>query len=49
MLRYHAFYAAHRHGAYRHLMNAHDEQMFDWRSVSREIMVTMKVLDWALS
>lgn len=30
MLRYHSFYAAHRHGAYRHLMNAHDEQMFDW-------------------
>jgi inositol oxygenase len=30
MLRYHSFYAAHRHGAYRHLMNAHDEQMFEW-------------------
>ena len=30
MLRYHSFYAAHRHGAYRHLMNAHDEEMFDW-------------------
>src|ERR1700691_3384673 len=30
MLRYHSFYPAHRHGAYRHLMNAHDEQMFDW-------------------
>jgi len=30
MLRYHSFYAAHRHGAYRHLMNKHDEQMFEW-------------------
>jgi inositol oxygenase len=30
MLRYHSFYAAHRHGAYRHLMSAHDERMFDW-------------------
>lgn len=30
MLRYHSFYAAHRHGAYRHLMSAHDEEMFDW-------------------
>ncbi|HJZ63093.1 MAG TPA: inositol oxygenase family protein [Candidatus Acidoferrum sp.] len=30
MLRYHSFYAAHRHGAYRHLMNEHDERMFDW-------------------
>lgn len=30
MLRYHSFYAAHRHGAYRHLMNARDEQMFEW-------------------
>lgn len=30
MLRYHSFYAAHRHGAYRHLMNAHDEEMFSW-------------------
>jgi inositol oxygenase len=30
MLRYHSFYAAHRHGAYRHLMSAHDEQMFRW-------------------
>src|ERR1700683_2396095 len=29
MLRYHSFYAAHRHGAYRHLMSAHDEEMFD--------------------
>ena len=30
MLRYHSFYAAHRHGAYQHLMNEHDQQMFDW-------------------
>jgi len=30
MLRYHSFYAAHRHGAYRRLMNAHDEEMFEW-------------------
>jgi inositol oxygenase len=30
MLRYHSFYAAHRHGAYRHLMNDHDERMLAW-------------------
>src|SRR5690242_5163024 len=30
MLRYHSFYAAHKHGAYRHLMNEHDEKMFEW-------------------
>jgi inositol oxygenase len=30
MLRYHSFYAAHRHQAYDHLMNAHDRQMFEW-------------------
>jgi len=30
MIRYHSFYAAHRHGAYRHLMNRHDEEMFEW-------------------
>jgi inositol oxygenase len=30
MLRYHSFYAAHRHGAYRHLMNDHDLEMFGW-------------------
>jgi inositol oxygenase len=30
MLRYHSFYAAHRHGAYKHLMNKHDEEMFAW-------------------
>jgi inositol oxygenase len=30
MLRYHSFYPGHRHGAYRHLMNSHDEKMFEW-------------------
>jgi len=30
MLRYHSFYAAHRHGAYRHLMSEHDVKMFEW-------------------
>lgn len=30
MLRYHSFYAAHQHGAYRHLMSEHDERMFEW-------------------
>jgi inositol oxygenase len=30
MLRYHSFYPAHRHGAYRNLMNDHDERMFEW-------------------
>jgi inositol oxygenase len=30
MLRYHSFYAAHKHGAYRHLMNERDEEMFEW-------------------
>ena len=30
MLRYHSFYAAHKHGAYRHLMSSHDEEMFQW-------------------
>jgi len=30
MLRYHSFYAAHKHGAYRHLMSRRDEEMFDW-------------------
>lgn len=30
MLRYHSFYAAHRHGAYRNLMTPHDEKMFEW-------------------
>jgi inositol oxygenase len=30
MLRYHSFYPAHKHGAYRHLMNEKDERMFQW-------------------
>lgn len=30
MLRYHSFYPAHRHGAYHHLMNSHDVEMFRW-------------------
>ena len=30
MIRYHSFYAAHREGAYRHLMNERDKQMFKW-------------------
>jgi inositol oxygenase len=30
MLRYHSFYSAHRHGAYRHLMNDHDVEMLEW-------------------
>ena len=30
MLRYHSFYPAHRHGAYQHLMNERDQEMFDW-------------------
>lgn len=30
MIRYHSFYAGHREGAYRHLMNARDEEMFTW-------------------
>ncbi len=30
MLRYHSFYPAHKHGAYRHLMNERDEAMFPW-------------------
>ncbi len=30
ILRYHSFYPAHKHGAYGHLMNNHDERMFDW-------------------
>jgi inositol oxygenase len=29
-LRYHSFYPAHRHGAYRHLMDDHEEKMFEW-------------------
>lgn len=30
MLRYHSFYPAHREGAYQHLMNDHDREMFYW-------------------
>jgi inositol oxygenase len=30
MLRYHSFYPAHKHGAYTHLMNEHDQEMFKW-------------------
>lgn len=30
MLRYHSFYAAHRHGAYTHFMSKHDEEMMPW-------------------
>jgi len=30
MLRYHSFYAAHKHGAYKHLMNDRDVEMFAW-------------------
>jgi inositol oxygenase len=30
MLKYHSFYAAHRHGAYRHLMTDHDVEMLEW-------------------
>ena len=30
MLRYHSFYPAHKHGAYKHLMNDQDIEMFRW-------------------
>jgi inositol oxygenase len=30
ILRYHSFYAAHRHGAYSHLMSPRDVEMFKW-------------------
>lgn len=30
MIRYHSFYAAHKEGAYGHLMNYRDQQMFKW-------------------
>lgn len=30
MLRYHSFYPAHKHGAYRYLMNDQDVRMFEW-------------------
>ena len=30
MIRYHSFYAAHKEGAYAHLMSTEDRKMFDW-------------------
>ena len=30
MIRYHSFYPGHREGAYGHLMNEHDQALFDW-------------------
>jgi len=30
MIRYHSFYAAHKEGAYGHLMNDRDREMFEW-------------------
>ena len=30
MIRYHSFYASHREGAYDHLMNDRDREMFRW-------------------
>lgn len=30
MIRYHSFYAQHREGAYDHLLNDHDKEMFKW-------------------
>ena len=30
MIRYHSFYPGHREGAYDHLMNGHDREMFEW-------------------
>src|SRR4051812_35658608 len=30
MIRYHSFYAAHKEGAYGHLMTDHDRSMFEW-------------------
>lgn len=33
MIRYHSFYAQHREGAYNHLMNEHDHEMFKWVKV----------------
>jgi inositol oxygenase len=30
MIRYHSFYAAHKEGAYDHLMNDRDREMFEW-------------------
>ena len=30
MIRYHSFYPGHREGAYDHLLNDHDREMFQW-------------------
>ncbi|MEL6191658.1 MAG: inositol oxygenase family protein [Bacteroidota bacterium] len=30
MIRYHSFYSQHKEGAYEHLMNDHDREMFKW-------------------
>ena len=30
MIRYHSCYPIHKHGAYKHLMNDHDHEMFEW-------------------
>jgi inositol oxygenase len=30
MIRYHSFYAAHKEGAYTHLMNDRDRELFAW-------------------
>ena len=30
MLRYHSFYAWHKHGAYAHLTNEQDQEMLQW-------------------
>ena len=30
MIRYHSFYAAHREGAYTHLMNDDDRRLMEW-------------------
>ena len=30
MIRYHSFYAAHREGAYTHLMNQDDQRRMEW-------------------
>ncbi len=35
IIRYHSFYAAHLHGAYKHLMSAHDERMLPWLELFR--------------
>ena len=30
ILRYHSFYAQHKENAYAHLMDSHDQKMFEW-------------------